>query len=231
MNCLIVDDQTIFRKILVQFLALDQSLKLIGECDNAMDAYSVIKKEQVDIVFLDIAMDGMSGIDLAKIIQNQTLAIIFTTSMKEHAPEAFDLNVVDFLVKPIAPIRFMQAVEKAKARLNLNPKQTIDYLQGSIFIRDSHVVRKLNLDDILFFEGTGDYVKVQMTNQTYSIHSSLKTIQQKLVGKHFFRVHRSFIINITKIDSTEGKTLLLNKHLIPVSDSVRTELNKIMNFL
>lgn len=231
MNCLIVDDQTVFRKILIELLALDKTLRLIGECDNAMDAYALIKTEKVDIIFLDIAMDGMSGIDLAKIIQNQTLAIIFTTSMKEHAPEAFDLNVVDFLVKPIAPIRFMQAIEKAKARLSLNPKQTIDYLQGSIFIRDSHVVRKLNLDDILFFEGTGDYVKVQMTNHTYSIHSSLKTIEQKLAGKHFFRVHRSFIINMTKIDSTEGKTLLIKKHLIPVSDSVRTELNKIMNFL
>jgi two-component system LytT family response regulator len=231
MNCLIVDDQKIFRTVLKRLLALDSSLVLVAECGNAVEAHQKILKEKIDIVFLDIRMPGMSGLELAEILADKRPLIIFTTSIKEHAVEAFDLNVVDFLVKPISPARFMKAVEKAKQIINTRSMTMHKPITEFAFIRDSNVVRRLKLNDILYFEAAGDYVKISLVNQNFSIHSSLKTIEQKLLTSDFLRVHRSFIINISKIDSIEGRTLVINRHLIPVSDAYRNELNKKMQFL
>lgn len=231
MNCLIVDDQKIFRTVLKRMFELDNALTLVGECNDAIEAHQKVLENQIDLIFLDIRMPGMSGLEFAKILEDKHPLIIFTTSVAEHAAEAFDLNVVDFLLKPISPSRFLKAVEKAK-EIYSNQNISVDgNMSDYVFVRHSNVISRLKLTDILFFEATGDYVKVHTTKQQYSIHSSLKTIEQKLPQNLFLRVHRSFIINLNKIDTAEGKTLVIDHNLIPVSETYRADLNKRMTFL
>jgi len=232
MKCLIVDDNQIFRLLVKKLMALDNSLVLVAECEDAISAHQQIMDNEVDLIFLDIMMPGMSGLELAKILEDKPPLIIFTTSIAEHAVEAFSLNVVDFLLKPIAPARFLKAIEKAKTALNKNQLNSDLQFPEFIFIRDSNIVRRVRIVDILFFEAIGDYVKIQLIGKIdYSIHSSLKNIEYKLPQGVFLRVHRSFIINLSKIDGIEGKTLIIDKNLIPVSDSFRGSLNKSMRFL
>lgn len=231
MNCLIVEDQKIFRTVIKRLIDLDNTLTLVGECEDAIDAHQKIKDLNVDLIFLDIHMPGVNGMELAKILEGKQPLIIFITSLAEHALEAFDLSVVDFLLKPISPARFLKAVEKAKKSFKKNQITMGGQFEDFTFIRDSNIVRRLKIKDILYFESTGDYVKIRLINGDYCIHSSLKIIEQKLPRHLFLRVHRSFIVNLSKIDGAEGKTLVVSHHLIPVSDAYRANLNKYMQFL
>lgn len=232
MNCLIVDDNKIFRLLIKKLISLDTSLILVAECEDAIEAHQQIMENKIDLIFLDILMPGMSGLELAKILEDKPPLIIFTTSIAEHAVEAFSLNVVDFLLKPISASRFLKAIEKAKAIAIRNQNTQEVKFPEFIFIRDSNIVRRVKVIDILYFEAIGDYVKIQLVgNVDYSIHSSLKNIEHKLPQQFFLRIHRSFIISLSKIDGIEGKTLIIDKHLVPVSDSYRANLNKSMKFL
>ncbi|MFW0718225.1 LytR/AlgR family response regulator transcription factor [Pedobacter sp. N23S346] len=232
MNCLIVDDNKIFRLLIKKLISLDTSLILVAECEDAIEAHQQIMENKIDLIFLDILMPGMSGLELAKILEDKPPLIIFTTSIAEHAVEAFSLNVVDFLLKPISASRFLKAIEKAKAIAIRNQNTQEVNFPEFIFIRDSNIVRRVKVIDILYFEAIGDYVKIQLVgNVDYSIHSSLKNIEHKLPQQFFLRIHRSFIISLSKIDGIEGKTLIIDKHLVPVSDSYRANLNKSMKFL
>eukprot|EP01133_Synstelium_polycarpum_P013982 gene13982-16486_t len=214
-----------------QMVGMDSSLTLAGECHDAIEAYKSIMAGQIDLLLLDIEMPGMDGIELVKSLGSKRPIIIFITAGTDYAAEAFDLNVVDFLTKPIAPLRFLQAVEKAR---NVFKTKTITLSNKDdefIFIRDSGVVRRLKLWDILYMEAMGDYVKIYTSEQVYTIHSSLKAAELKLPRHIFFRVHRSFIVNVGKIDTIEGGTLIISNKMVPVSDAYRSALNKRMQIL
>lgn len=231
MNCLIVDDQKIFREVIKRLVEFDPTLVLLASCANAEEAQREILQHKVDLLFLDIRMPGMSGIELAKQLGDKKPLIIFTTSETEFAAEAFDLSVVDFLVKPISHARFIQAIEKAKMlskKKNFSLDSTTDEF---VFIRTGNSIKRIKIDEILFLEATRDYVKIVLPHQTYSIHSSLKEVEQKLPKRIFVRVHRSFIINLGKIDTAEGKNLIIDNYFIPVSDAYRASLNEKMSFL
>lgn len=231
MNCLIIDDNEIARLTLRQLSTLDPSLNIINECSDASLAYTEILAHQIDLLLLDIEMPGMSGIDLAKSLTYKQPMIIFTTSKKDYAVEAFDLNVVDFIIKPITPVRFLQAIDKAKETLALKSNKNKEPIEEFIFIRDSNTVRRLRINDILYLEAKGDYVKIASTDKVYTIHSSLKAVEDKLPTHIFLRVHRSYIINVGKIDTVEGGTLVLGQNLVPVSDAYKNLLNKRMQIL
>lgn len=231
MNCLIVDDQEVFRVILAKMLALDESLTLIGEYSNAIEAHRKIQNHQIDILFLDIQMPGMSGLELAKILEGKRPMIIFTTARTEYAIDAFNLNVADFLTKPFSPARFLKAIAKAKDLIKITDLTINDREEQFVFIRDSNIIRRLNVNDILYLEAQGDYVRIFLPNQTYSIHSSLKSVEEKLPRDIFLRVHRSFIINLSKVDTIEGGTIIINKMMVPVSDAYRAILNKRLQIL
>jgi len=231
MNCLIIDDNVIARTTLKQLVRKDSGLTLLGECADAMEAYHKIMSDSVDLLFLDIEMSGMSGIDLVKSLGSKNPVIIFTTSKKEYAAEAFELNVADYITKPVTTIRFLQAVEKAR-EIFKNKKQTPQAEDDSfIFIRDSNIVRRLKVEEILFAEAMGDYVKLYLADKFYSVHSSLKDVESKLPESRFLRVHRSFIIQVGKIDTIEGGTLIINKKSIPVADTYRAALNQRLKIL
>lgn len=231
MNCLIVDDNAIARTVLKQMVSMDPELVLIGECEDAIEAYKTVLSNQIDLLFLDVEMPGMTGIELVKSLEGKRPMIIFTTGTTDYAAVAFDLNVVDFLIKPILPVRFLQAIEKARDLLKNKQTATTVKEDEFIFIRDSSTVRRLRVSDILYLEAMGDYVKINVPNQVYSIHSSLKAVEQKLSPSVFLRVHRSFIVNVSKIDTIEGGTLIINKLMVPVSDAFRAALNKRMQIL
>ncbi len=229
MNCLIVDDESISRTMLRRQLDFDAELSLVAECDNAYDAYQYILNQEIDLIFLDIEMPGMSGMELAKILKSKQPLIIFTTSNSEYAAEAFDLNVVDFLLKPIPLVRFLKATNKAKEIIKST--LTNSYQNTNVvFIRVSNIIYRLKIEDINYLESTGDYVKIRTNDREYSIYSSLKIIEQKLPSETFLRIHRSFIVNVSKIDKIQGKTLIINNVLVPISDSYKTDLNKKLSF-
>lgn len=210
---------------------MEPALTVTGECFDAVEAYKQLQMNEVDILFLDIEMPDMSGIDLVKSLGDKRPMVIFTTSTTDYAAEAFDLNVVDFLIKPVSPARFLMAVEKAKKMLMIKGLAFTDKEDEFVFIRDSNVVRRLKVSDILYMEARGDYVRINVSDQTYSIHSSLKSVEEKLSKNTFLRVHRSFIINVSKIDTIEGGTLIVNRNIVPVSDAYRAALYKRMHIL
>lgn len=204
---------------------------VIGECANAMDAYNLMQEQQVDLVLLDIEMPGMTGIELTRNIRVKRPVIIFTTSKKEYAAEAFELNVADYLVKPITPSRFIQAVDKAREILQSNSEELKVNEEEFIFIRDSNIVRRVKIDDILFAEAMGDYVKLYTPQKFFAVHTTLKLVEERLPSARFVRVHRSYIVALGKIDAIQDGDLIINGRSVPVADSYRSNLNKRMNIL
>lgn len=231
MNCLIVDDNKIARTTMKQLVSQVKDMVLVGECANAMDAYNLMQELPVDLILLDIEMPGMTGLELTKNLVNKRPIIIFTTSKKEYAAEAFELNVADYIVKPVTPARFIQAVDKAREVLQSNTEEYKLDDDEFIFIRDSNIVRRLKLDDILFAEAMGDYVKLHTLQKFYAIHTTLKTVEERLPALKFIRVHRSFIAAISKIDTIQDGALVISGKPVPVADAYRAALNKKMNIL
>lgn len=221
MNCLIVDDNRISRTELKGMIELDRSLILVGECSDAFEARKELLNNKIDVLFLDIGMPRMNGMELAESLKGNQPAIIFTTSMPEYAVDAFNLNVVDFLVKPISASRFLKAVEKARGLIKLIGQTENSKNEEFIFVRDSNILKRLNISDILYLEAKGDHVKFYLSDKIYSIHSTLTSFEQKLSPDIFFRVHRSFIVNINKISTIEGGTLIIDRYMIPVSNRFR----------
>jgi DNA-binding LytR/AlgR family response regulator len=231
MKCLVVDDNIIARTTLKQLVSQVSDLQLSGECGSAMEAYNLLRDQPVDLLLLDIEMPGMTGIELTKNLQANRPVIIFTTSKKEYAAEAFDLNVADYIVKPITPARFIQAIDKAREMLQSNSEQVKLNEDEFIFIRDSNIVRRLKLSDILYAEAMGDYVKLHTAQKYFAIHATMKEVEQRLPSSRFLRVHRSFIAAIDKIDTVQEGTLIINGKPVPVADAYRSALNKRMNVL
>jgi DNA-binding LytR/AlgR family response regulator len=231
MNCLIIDDNVVARGAMKQLVRQDKDLILLGECENAVEAYQKIMNEPVDLLLLDIEMDSMTGIELAKSLGTKNPIIIFVTGHRGYAIEAFELNVADYITKPVTPVRFLQAIEKAKEIYRSRTQEVKMDDESFVFIRDSNVVRRIKIDDILFAEAMGDYVKIYTLDHFYSIHSSLRQVESKLPGAKFLRVHRSFIIQVGKIDTIEGGTLIINRKTVPVADAYRAALNKRLNIL
>jgi DNA-binding LytR/AlgR family response regulator len=231
MKCIIVDDNTMARMALKQLVAQVPSLDLVAECEDAEDALSSLNSTQVDLVLLDIEMPGMSGLDLIKKLGNTKPLIVFTTAKKDYAVEAFELSVVDYLIKPIALPRFKQAIEKASEALESNKEEVKVEEQGFVFVKDNGVLKRISIDDILFLEAMGDYVKVHTSQKFHVVHATLKSIEEKLPAAKFIRVHRSYIVAINKIDYIQEGTISIGKTSVPVADTHKSNLNKRLNLL
>jgi len=231
MNCLVVDDNKMARMAMKQLLSQVSELTLTGECDNAMDAYNKVSKEQIDLLLLDIEMPGMTGLELTKNLGEKSPLIIFTTAKTDYAVEAFELNVVDYLVKPVSPARFLQAIEKAKEVLESNKQDVQIEEKEFVFVRDNGILKRVDINDILFLEAMGDYVKVHTSQKFHIVHSTLKAIGEKLPVSKFMRVHRSYIVALNKIDFIEEGVINVGKNAIPVADAYRGSLNQQLNLL
>jgi DNA-binding LytR/AlgR family response regulator len=231
MKCLVVDDNKMARMALKQLVSQVQNLELVAECSNAMEAYNQLGANSIDLLFLDIEMPEMSGIDLIKKLGAKKPLIIFTTAKTDYAVEAFELNVIDYLVKPITQPRLVQAVEKAQEALDSNKEEVKVEEQGFVFVKDNGMLKRISIDDILFLEAMGDYVKVHTAAKFHVVHATLKSIEEKLPSTKFLRVHRSYIVAINKIDFIQEGTIAIGKTTIPVADTHKANLNKRLNLL
>lgn len=225
MKCIIVDDEPIARKgieILVDYIP---SLVLAGSFENAEAAAGFIKENPVDLIFLDIQMPGISGIEFAKSIPKTTL-VIFTTAFAEFAVDSYEVDAVDYLVKPIKPKRFEKAVEKAISYhamlISEESNADIEHVENEfIFIKSDRRFFKVNLINILFIEGLKDYVIIQTDSQRLITHMNLKTIHELLPRHKFIRVNRSYIVNIERIDSFSNNDVFIGNYEISISNFYR----------
>jgi DNA-binding LytR/AlgR family response regulator len=222
-TCLIVDDNDLSRLTLHQLALQTGSLKVIGECKDAMEAHRNITANPPDLVFLDIEMPGMTGIELLKILPKKTL-VILTTSQKQYAVEAFELNVVDYLVKPVTMPRLLQAIEKVRALAPRTNTAVEKIEEDYLFIKDNNTFRKIALNDILWIEAMGDYIKIRTPTQWHIVHSTLKAVEEKIKSNRLMRVHRSYMISLNKIDSIEEGIVNIMNTPIPVAESYRSKL-------
>lgn len=229
-NSLIVDDNKVARVLLRELLEQFPLITIAGECSNAAEAISFISNNKVDILFLDIEMPGMSGLELLRSLDKRPLTIL-TSGNKGYALEAFDLNVVDYLVKPVSLSRLMMSVNRAVELLKQKDVELNTIEQDHVFIKENKLIRKLDLNDIYILESKGDYVKIQLADKYHIIHSTLKAMEDRLPASKFLRVHRSYIVAKDKIDYLEDNVLYLNNVPVPVSESYRAELFKQLNIL
>jgi len=229
MNCLVVDDDEFAREVVKQFIARTEGLVLTGECNNATDAYLMLRKGEIDLVFLDVEMPGMTGIELVKtleVIPN----VIMITSRQEYAVEAFEYGLTDYLVKPINYPRFLKAIDKVKeTRANI---KDVEQRQDDIYVKSDSKIMRIKLDTILFVEALSDYVLIHTDNGKKTIvHATMKGMETKLPSASFVRVHRSFIVNIRKIDTIEDLSIIMPNKIIPVGASYKNSFLEKLNFL
>ncbi|HVE61815.1 MAG TPA: LytTR family DNA-binding domain-containing protein [Chitinophagaceae bacterium] len=231
MKCLIVDDNKLARMAMKQLVTQVKDLQLVKECAGAMEAYNSINRQHIDLLLLDIEMPGMSGLELIKNLGSKKPLIIFTTAKKDYAVEAFELNVVDYLVKPISPTRFLQAMQRASEVLSSNKEEVKLGEQEFVFVKDNGVLKRINVDDILYLEAMGDYVKVHTAQKFHVLHATLKSVEEKLPVSKFMRVHRSYIVSFNKIDFIKESFITIGKAAVPIADTYRSTLNKRLNLL
>jgi DNA-binding LytR/AlgR family response regulator len=231
MRCLIVDDNKMARMAMKQLVSQVKTLELIAECSDAMEAYNHLSTKEVDLLLLDIEMPGMTGLELTKKLGNKSPLIIFTTAKTDYAVEAFELNVVDYLVKPVSPARFLQAIEKTREVTESTRKEDKVQEVDFVFVKDNGILKKINVDDILYLEAMGDYVKVYTAQRFYVLHATLKSIEEKLPASKFVRVHRSYIVSLNKIDFIQDGAITIGKANVPIADTYRTVLNRRLNML
>lgn len=227
-ECIIIDDDLMARKSLEHLCAKIDELSIVGIFEKGQDALDYLSKNTVDLIFLDIEMPGMTGLEF--IDQAPTFAqIIFTTSNPEYAYDAFEYKVTDFLKKPIGMPRFLQAVDKAKDIIIRSRAYRADAKE--IYVKEDGRYTRLAFEDILYFENVGDYVKVQATSNHHIIHSTLKAVEEKLESYDFLKVHRSYIVNLRKIQDIEENSLVIGKKVIPISRANKRGLMDMLNIL
>lgn len=228
MKCIIVDDEKMARLAIRKHCEKVNYLKVVGEYENAMDALEKLDQQDVDLIFLDIHLPEITGIDLVK-NYSQLPMIIFSTHHKDFALEAFEYNVVDYLLKPISFPRFLKAVQKAKQQHEATPSPGL--ANQEIFIKvDSRLV-KLSINDILWVEAKGDYVLFKTDSKGHIVHSTLKNILKKLPTDKFAKVHRSYIVNLGKIIDIEDSTLVIKDKVIPISRANKENLMGKLNMI
>ncbi len=232
MNCIIVDDNKMARTALKKLIEQVDSLVLQEECASPIDAYNYLLKENIDLVFLDVEMPGMTGIELVKNLEKRPI-IILITSKTDYAVEAFELNVADYIIKPVTLSRFMVAVAKAKElfeikgqKIELNDKDK-EYM----FVRSNSVLTKIKINDITYIQALGDYVNIYTADNRYTVHITLKGMEEKLPQDKFYRLHRSYLIALDHIDKVEEGTAFIGKHPVPIGEQYKKELLKKINLI
>jgi DNA-binding LytR/AlgR family response regulator len=219
-RCLIIDDEPLALKLIKSHLSKLSSFEVAGECRNALQAVEVLKRERIDLMFLDINMPEITGIDFLKTIPNPPYVII-TTAFREYAIEGYDLDVVDFLLKPISFERFLKAlnryINRTKPSQNDNGSQSnSNHEKKYIHIHDGKTIIKLVLDDIMYLEGYGEYVKVITQDKNHLVRNSLAEFENKLSDSNFLRIHKSYIVNARKISGFTSLHVILKNIQLPI---------------
>ncbi|QSW88249.1 MULTISPECIES: LytTR family DNA-binding domain-containing protein [Flavobacterium] len=216
-RCVLIDDEPLAIKVLQNYFTNFTDFEVIGTFNNSLEALDFINSTSVDAVFLDINMPMMTGFELISLIENKTKVII-TTAFREFAAESYDLDVLDYLVKPIPLPRFIKCINKITTEYNLKNNIKIDAVKGDshIFIKVDKKMMKINIEEILFIEGMKEYIKVVTPDKTYITHKSLTSLSEELPGDRFLRIHKSYVIAVNKVKSIEGNRIQIQSYTIPI---------------
>ncbi|HTI92836.1 MAG TPA: LytTR family DNA-binding domain-containing protein [Puia sp.] len=225
MNCIIVDDEPLAREGIELLVNKTEGLKLIGSFSNANAASKFMEDEMVDLVFLDIQMPGITGIEFARSIPPKTL-VIFTTAYSEYALDSYEVEAIDYLIKPVKLDRFQKAVFKASSYLALlrpdNPRSDIESVKEDyFFVKADRKVFKVYFKEILFIEGLKDYVILQLEEQKIMTAMNIKTIYDQLPQQTFVRISKSYVINVLHIVSFDNNSVFIGRHEIPIGNAYR----------
>lgn len=220
MNCLIVDDEPIAQNILREFISKVDVLKLVGCAGNSNEAFNILQQEEIDLIFLDINMPGINGMAFAKIIP-QEIQVIFTTAYREYAIEGFNLSATDYLLKPIPFDRFLKSVAKAKELAEQNVISSTEEKSNFLFVRQDRKMEKVAFENIHYVESFADYIKIHLTERVLVVRESISNFEKKLPDSQFIRFHRSYIGNISSIDSYTHEYLQIGKEALTISRSYK----------
>lgn len=220
MNCIIVEDEPAAQSILEHNISRCQDLFCSGTFSNAFSAQAFLNSNTTDLIFLDINLPEMSGVSFLRTLVHPPL-VIFTTAYPQYAVDAFDLEVVDFLLKPFSFERFCKAVNKARERIN---SKVLAPASSKIIVKSDRKIYQLGVDDILFIETCGDYVSVHLSDRKLLVHGTLKSWEDKLKGSSFLKVHRTAIVNLLKIDHIEGNQIYTGTYKLPLAEPYKNQL-------
>ena len=223
-TCLIVDDEPMALNLVENYVLKTPFLHLVQKCNSGLDALSYLNEEKVDLIFLDIQMPDLTGLQLAKVLPKST-RIIFTTAFDQYAIEGFKVEALDYLLKPFDYSEFLEASNKAREWFELiqNQEKATPKNTEFLFVKSEYKQIKVVLKDVLYFEGLKDYIKIWLVNNPKPVLTlmSLKTLEEELPPSKFMRVHRSFIVALDNIDTIERSQILINKQRITVSDQYK----------
>lgn len=231
-----IDDEPLALKLVCDYISKTPYLELVGSFDNPLDAVDFLSKEEAELIFVDIQMPDLTGIEFTRSLEEEH-KIIFTTAYEKYALEGFKLNAIDYLLKPFSYEEFLKAAGKAhkKAELEAAALPTIEANNQFLFIKSEYKIRRINFNDILYIEGLKDYIKVYIAGEDKPVLSlnSLKALETKLPEEKFMRVHRSFLVNLEKIETIDRSRIVFGKVYIPVSDQYKVKFQEYLdkNFL
>lgn len=229
-KCVLIDDEPLAIKVLENYFTNFTDFDVIATFTNSLEALDFINSTTVDAVFLDINMPMMTGFELISLIENKTKVII-TTAFREFAAESYDLDVLDYLVKPIPLPRFIKCINKITTEYNLKNNIKVETAKGDshIFIKVDKKMMKINIEEILFVEGMKEYIKVVTPDKTYITHKSLTSLSEELPQDRFLRIHKSYVIALNKVKSIEGNRVQIQSYNIPIGRNYSKEVkNKIL---
>lgn len=232
---LIVDDEPLAINVIRRFLESFENFEIAATAQNAIDAFSIISKESIDVVFLDINMPTMSGLDLIRNLKNPPLVVI-TTAFREYAVESFDLEVIDYLVKPISLERFMNSISRIEKRLNESAPQVIiqdnsnttKKAKDHVFLKVDKRMVKVRFEEIVYIESLKDYVCVKTQTEKLINHNNLVSIAELLPEDDFVRIHRSYIIALSKVKAIEGNCVEIDGKLLPIGRNYQKHIKKLI---
>jgi DNA-binding LytR/AlgR family response regulator len=238
-RCLVVDDEPLALHILEDYISKVPFLELVKATTNPIEAITMVQEGNIDLVFLDVQMPELTGIQFLKISAGKT-KVILTTAYSQYALEGYELDVVDYLLKPIAFDRFFKAAQKAQGIIRPNITQVVvepvqqvqqqqqDFLSDFIFVKSEYKIQKVYLHQILYIEGLKDYISIFTPTERIITLQNMKKMEDTLPEKHFVRVHKSYIVALNKIDSIERSRIFIGDKIIPVGDTYRDHFFKII---
>ncbi|WP_348822228.1 LytR/AlgR family response regulator transcription factor [Flavobacterium aestuarii] len=223
-KCVLIDDEPLAIKVLLNYFSNFTDFEVIGTFNNSLEGLDFINSNNVDAVFLDINMPMMTGFELISLLEKKT-RIIITTAFREFAAESYDLEVLDYLVKPIPLPRFIKCIHKIEAehQLKNNIKIENHRIEPHLFIKVDKKMVKINIDEILFVEGMKEYIKVVTPEKTYITHKSLTSLTDELPSDRFMRIHKSYTIALNKVKSIEGNRIQILSYTIPIGRNYSKE--------
>jgi DNA-binding LytR/AlgR family response regulator len=229
-KCITIDDEPLALKQVSSFVEKTPFLELVASCKSAFEAMEVLSKEKVDLMFVDIQMPDLTGIDFVKSL-NKEQKIIFTTAYQEYALEGFKVDALDYILKPFGYDEFLKSANKAKTYFELiqNSGSKGESKDDYLFVKSEYKIRRIDLNEILYIEGLREYVKIVLKEEKQVLSlMSLKSLEEKLPSERFMRVHRSFIVNLKEVQTIERSRIIFDKTYIPVSEQYKEKFQEFL---